>query len=452
MARALIDDKTAPGPTRGFAPTTFFALRRDPLGFLSNLARQYGDVAHFQIGPQHVYLVNRPDLIKDVLVTNNRMFVKGRGLERAKQLLGDGLLTSEGDVHHRQRRLAQPAFHRQRIASYAQSVVFHAASTREAWRDGEVRDVAKDMMALTLQIVAETMFGADVTNMSDDVRDAMNSLVDLFDLMLLPFSELLQHLPLPPTIRFRKARRTLDSIIMRIIEDRRASGEDRGDLLSLLVAARDDDGSQMTDALLRDEVLTLFLAGHETTANALTWTWYLLSQHPDVAERLHDELDDVLGGRLPTIDDLERLAFTRNVFTESMRLFPPAWVIGRRATVDYQADGYAIPAGSIVLMSQFLMHRDQRYFSAPECFDPDRWTEAARNGRPKFSYFPFGAGPRQCIGEHFAWMEGILVLATLASRWSLQCTDDNQVAMQPLVTLRPKYGMRMKTTQRPPAI
>ncbi len=434
-----------PGPKPIIPVINLFALRRDPIKFLTDLAREHGDLAYFKLGPQPVFLLNNPDYIRDVLVTHNKNFMKGEGLQRAKRLLGEGLLTSEGEFHLRQRRLAQPAFHRQRIAGYAATMAEYAARMRDEWRPGETRDVALEMMRLTLAIAGKTLFDADVEREADEIGKALTTTFKLFNRVTLPFSQLLDRFPLPSTIRFQKARERLDATIYRIINERRASGADRGDLLSMLIQARDEegDGTGMTDEQLRDEAMTIFLAGHETTANALTWTWYLLSQHPEEEARFHAEIDDVLNGEPPTAEDFPRLRYTEMVFAESMRLYPPAWTIGRRALGDYQIAGYTIPARSILLMSQYVTHHDPRYFPDPFRFDPERWTTRARESRPKFSYFPFGGGPRLCIGESFAWMEGALVLATIAQRFKMRLEPGHPVEMQPLVTLRPKHGMRM---------
>jgi cytochrome P450 len=380
-----------------------------------------------------------------VLVTHNRKFMKGEGLQRAKRLLGEGLLTSEGEFHLRQRRLAQPAFHRQRIAGYAATMVEYADRACDRWQAGETRDVAREMMRLTLAIAGKTLFDANVEGEADEIGKALTTTFDLFNTLTLPFRQLLERLPLPASKRFLKARERLDATIYRIINERRASGEDRGDLLSMLIAARDEegDGSGMTDEQLRDEAMTIFLAGHETTANALTWTWYLLSQHPEIEARFHAEVDETLKGALPTAEDFPRLRYTEMVFAEVMRLYPPAWVIGRRALGDHQIDGYKIPARSILLISPYVTHHDARFFPDPFRFDPERWTPEARESRPKFSYFPFGGGPRVCIGESFAWMEGALVLATIARRFRMRLAPGHPVEMRPLVTLRPKHGMRM---------
>ncbi|MEP7336470.1 MAG: cytochrome P450 [Acidobacteriota bacterium] len=445
---ALLTTTLPPGPKSivpGINLFSLFSIRRNPITFLTRIHQQYGEVAFFKLGPQPVFLLNNPDHIRDVLITHNKNFMKGEGLQRAKRLLGEGLLTSEGEFHLRQRRLAQPAFHRQRIAAYATTMVEYAARTGDGWRSGEERDIAREMMRLTLAIAGKTLFDADVETEADEIGNALSQAMEAFNYMTLPFSQLLERLPIPAMKRFRQGRERLDVTIYRMIAERRASGEDRGDLLSMLMQARDveGDGSGMTDEQLRDEAMTIFLAGHETTANALTWTWYLLSQYPEIEAKFHAEVDQVLNGSLPTVEDFPRLRYTEMVFAESMRLYPPAWIIGRRALNDYQLGDYHVPARSIMLMSQYLMHHNPKYFPDPDRFDPERWTPQARDARPKFSYFPFGGGPRLCIGESFAWMEGVLVLATLAQKWRLRLVPGHTVAMQPIVTLRPKHGMRM---------
>lgn len=443
-----------PGPKRRIPGAQLLAFRRDPIGFLMKIAREYGDIAHFRLGSQDIFLLNHPDHVKDVLVTNHHKFFKGRGLERSKRLLGEGLLTSEGDFHRRQRRLAQPAFHRQRVAAYGTVMVEHGERLSRRWQharppDGAL-DIHREMMRLTLAIAGKTLFDSDVETEAEEIGGALTAALELFNMILVPFSELLEKLPLPGPRRFKKARERLDATIYRIIQARRASGEDRGDLLSMLLHAQDveGDGGSMTDEQLRDECMTLFLAGHETTANALTWTWYLLSQHPEVEARLHAEIDGVLVGRLPTVDDLPNLRYTEMVLAESMRLYPPAWVMGRRVMEPYSTGGYTFPVHSIILLSPYLMHHDPRYFPDPFVFDPQRWTPEARAARPRFSYFPFGAGPRQCIGEAFAWMEGALLIATLARNWKLRLVPGHPVALLPLITLRPRHGMRMTPEQR----
>ena len=439
-----------PGPRRTLPLAGLLAYRRGPLPYFQNLARQYGDISYFKIGPQEAFFLNHPDLIKDVLVTNNQNFMKGLVLQRAKRLLGEGLLTSEGEFHRRQRRLAQPAFHRQRIATYAAVMTEYAMRTSDRWQDGDTLDMSHEMMRLTLAIVGKTLFDADVESESGEVGNAMNVVMELFNTLTMPFFELLQKLPLPQLRRFDSAKEKLDRIIYGLIEERRRSGIDRGDLLSMLLLAQDEegDGGRMTDQQLRDELLTIFLAGHETTANALTWTWYLLSQHEEVEKKLHAELDEVLGGRLPTFEDVPKLRYTEMVLAESMRLYPPAWAVGRLSTVDCVIGGYAVPSRSLVLMSQYVMHRDERFYPDPLVFDPLRWTPEAKELRPQFSYFPFGGGPRRCIGEGFAWMEGVLLIAALGQRWRMTLLPHHPVALKPLITLRPKHGMKMTITQR----
>jgi cytochrome P450 len=448
----LASQRYPPGPKPKLFGGNFREFRRDPLAYLQRAVSDHGDTIYFKIGTQHAFFFNHPDQVKDVLVTQHQNFHKGRALQRSKRLLGEGLLTSEGDFHLRQRRLAQPAFHRARIASYASVMTDYAARTASRWRDGATLDISREMMRLTLAIVGKTLFDADVESEADEIGAALTTVMELFDLLLMPFSEVLEKLPisLPYMKRFRKAKARLDATIYRIIEERRRSREDRGDLLSMLLTARDEerDGGQMSDLQVRDEVMTLFLAGHETTANALTWTLYLLSQHPEIEAKLHEELDTLLKGRPPTVEDVPRLRYTEMVLSESMRLYPPAWAIGRLVVKDCEIAGYNIPAKSLVLLSQYVTHRDARFFPDPVRFDPERWTTAARESRPQFAYFPFGGGTRRCIGEAFAWMEGILLIATLAQHWRMRLVLNHRVETLPVITLRPKYGMKMKLEKR----
>jgi cytochrome P450 len=439
-----------PGPRRGIPGARIVALGRDRLGYLLRIHQEYGDLASVRFGNVCLILVSHPDYIRDILVTNNRSFIKGRGLQRARLLLGNGLLTSEGEFHLRQRRLAQPAFHRQRIAAYADTMVQYALRTTSRWVDGGEVDMMREMMQLTLAIAAKTLFDYDIESESREIGTALTSALEMFNFALLPVPELVLKLPLPQVRRFRAARARLDDTIYRIIKERRAERRDRGDLLSMLVAAQDveGDGGEMTDEQLRDEVMTILLAGHETTANAMTFTWYLLSRHPGVEAQLMGELSSVLRGRLPTADDVANLPYTRMVLAESMRLYPPAWAVGYQALQPFTLGGYAIPARSFILMSQYIVHRDQRWFPDPERFDPDRWTAEEQARRPRFSYFPFGGGPRQCIGEQFAWMEQILLLATIAQRWQPRYTSPHAAQPQVLFTLRPKGGMAMRVRER----
>jgi cytochrome P450 len=439
-----------PGPKGKLLVGNLLDFRRNPPEFLLNAANRYGEVVYLTFGPQKVFLVNSPDLIRDVLVNHPKNFIKSRGLQMAKRFLGEGLLTSEGEFHRRQRRLAQPAFHRQRIANYADVMVQYSARLRDGWHDGETLDMSQQMMRLTLSIVGKTLFDAEVESEASEIGDALTAIMKMFERITNPFASLIARLPLPSNARMDKARQRLDETIYRIINERRQSHLDRGDLLSMLLLAQDEegDGSGMTDKQVRDEALTLFLAGHETTANALTWTWYLISQHPQVEARFHEEIDGLLGDRLPGFADVPNLRYTEKLFAESMRLYPPAWTLGRQVLNDYPLGEYVAPKGSILLMSPYVMHHTARYYPEPFHFDPERWSEEAREGRPKFSYFPFGGGPRVCIGEQFAWMEGILLLAAIGQHWRMQLAEGQIVQPQPMVTLRPKYGMKMVVKRR----
>jgi cytochrome P450 len=443
-----------PGPKlSAFQQLVYRPGAGNPLPFFTSLARTYGDIVTYRMGGEQVFLVSDPHLIKDILVTHNRKFMKGRGLQRAKRLLGEGLLTSEGEHHLRQRRLMQPAFHRDRIAGYGRTMVSYADRLRNRWQQGATIDVAQEMMGLTLSIVGKTLFDADVEGQAKEVREALKGVMESFWMMMLPFADLIEQLPFPRMRRVRASRERLDAIIYGLIAERRASGRDHGDLLSMLLSARDEEsapsaGGGMTDTQVRDEAMTIFLAGHETTANALTWTWYLLSGAPDVESRMYQELDRVLMGRLPTVADIPSLSCVERIVTETMRLYPPAWIVGRRALEPYAIGPYVAPARSLVLLSPWVVHRDARWFPDPERFDPDRWTPAFKAAMPPFAYVPFGGGPRRCIGESFAWMELVLVAATIAQRWKLRLVPGFQPEPEALVTLRTKHGMRMTLERR----
>lgn len=437
-----------PGPRARYPGQFLVTLATDKLALFGGMSRS-GDVTQITIGPQPVALLSHPDDIQAMLVTKQRSFVKGRALEVTKVLLGEGLLTSEGQHHLRQRRLIQPAFHRDRLASYGAAMTELANRMQESWTSGGPLDVHQQMMRVTLAIAGRTLFDADVEGDAHDVAEALELSLRMFNRAILPMGMLFEFAPIPWVRELHRARRRMDALIHRLIVERRAEGRDRGDLLSMLISARDDEGDHtgMSDRQLRDELITLMLAAHETTANALTWTWYLLSQHPEVEATLHAELDRVLGGCLPTAEDLSRLTYTRQVLAESMRLYPPAWAVERRAIEDVEIGGYTIAKGTVVLACQYFVHRDPRWWPDPERFSPERWAEPAHD-RPKFAYFPFGAGTRICIGEHFAWMEGMLVLATIAQRWRLRYEGDAAPIPEPLVTLRPKNGLPMHLVPR----
>lgn len=440
------------------------AYRRDPMGFLMRMARDHGDLVHFQMGPTHICLLNHHSDIKDVLVTHHRNFVKTPGLlqrrrrrvlRRAtwlKLLLGEGLLTSEGTAHRRQRRNLQPAFHPHRIATYGAIMTDYAVRMLERWQDGEALDIGREMRRLTLSIVGKTLFGADVESEAEEMSEAFATILELQGRITMPLAVVLQKFPLPATRSFRRALDRVHAIIARSIEERQASGHDPGDLLSIILHAQhDEDGEAgLTDAQVWDHMRTFFLTGYFTTANALTWTWYVLSQHPDVEAKLHAELDLVLAGRLATMDDLKHLPYTEMVFSEVLRLYPPIWIMSRWVLNDYEIGHYVLPAKSLVLISQYVAHHSPRYFPDPFRFDPQRWTPEAKAERPMFAYFPFGGGPRQCVGEGFAWMEAMLIVATLAQRWQMRLVPGHPVDIEPQAssTLRPKYGMRMTLKRR----
>jgi cytochrome P450 len=421
---------------------------QDPLGFLSGSAQEHGDVVRLRFMGQTFYLLSHPDLIEYVLVENNRNFTKTRILRRNRRLLGEGLLTSEGGFWRRQRRLAQPAFHRKRVAAYGEVMVAFTERSLDGWRDGETIDLHEEMMRLTLEIVAKCLFDADVGSEAKDVGSAMKVALEDFSsqrsLIRIPKS-----IPTPHNLRFERAARRLEGIVRTIIEERRKSGdEDRGDLLSMLMLAEGESGERMTDKQLRDEVMTLFLAGHETTANALTWTLWLLSLNAAAEVGLVEELGRVLGGRAPTVADLSNLPYVERVIKESMRLYPPAWVMGREAIGECEVGGYRMPAGTTALISQWVVHRDPRYHHDPQRFDPDRWTAEYEEALPRFAYFPFGGGPRQCIGAGFAMTEARLILATVAQRFTMELAPGQRVEPYPSITLRPKEGIRMPLAER----
>ena len=430
----------------------WFAWRKfrpaNPITLFQLLADKYGDIAHYKIGWNHIVFLNHPDYIREVLVVQNDTFIKERTVQRSKMLLGEGMITAEGADHRMQRQVAQPAFHRQRIPEYAGTMVREAMRTRDSWKVGEQRDIAIDMMHLTLKIVAQTLFATDLCDEVHELAGAINRIMGLYNfLVMLPAAEWLVHVRPPGLAAFVRARKRIDAVVYRMIEAHRRENRDRGSLLDMMLAAS-PDRSESSERSLRDQVITIFLAGYETVANALSWTWYLLSQNPDCESRMRVEIDRELQGRTPTYEDIPRLRYVEMVLAESMRLYPPAWAMGRYARNDFQLGDYFLPAKTTVLISQFVVHRDPRFFPNPLRFDPERFTAEAKARRTKFTYFPFGAGFRQCIGESFAWMEGVLVLATLAQRWKLRLVPEHRVEPEPLITLRPKFGMRMIVEER----
>ena len=453
------------GPRARFPGHLIYALRSDPLRFLTRTARAYGDFVPFRIGRLDMILVNDPEAVREVLVTKNDSFTKSPALRNAKVTLGEGLLTSEGDFHRRQRRLSQPAFHPQRVASYADAMSRYTDEASGAWRDGGEVDAHHEMMRLTLRVVAKTLFDAELPRDVEEIGAAMDVLVKMFRRATNPFGPLLNRLPLPSNFRFLRALGVVHGTIDRFVREHRAAGVDRGDLLSMLMRARDAGGGDvtvdatpatrngdaagdgMTDTQLRDEIFTLFTAGHETTANALTFAWHLIGRHRDVEAKLHEEADRVLAGRAPGADDVERLPYTRAVLSESMRLYPPAWVVTRQAKHDVTVAGRRVHGGAVVMLSQWVTHRDERWWPNAEKFLPDRWL-ADDPSRPRYAYFPFGGGPRGCIGEFFAKMEATLIIAAVARRWRLELLDPREPALQPTITLRPRHPVAVVTRRR----
>jgi cytochrome P450 len=418
----------------------------NPILLFSHLAQVYGDIAHYKLGPKHIIFLNHPEYIREVMVVQHSNFVKERTQRRAKLLLGAGMITADGQTHRKQRQVAQPSFHRQRVPAYAQVVIERAMSAQDQWQDGSEVNIYREMMHFALGTVARTLFSTELGAEVVDLNKSMSDIMDVYQaIVLLPGIRTLLKIPGTPLRKFIYARDRFDKMVYRLIEEHRRDG-DRGDLLSGMLEAQQSMG--WTDSEIRDQVLTIFLAGYETVAIALTWTWYLLSQNPECQARFHSELDGVLGGRLPTYEDIPRLRYVEIVLSESMRLYPPAWAMGREAIADFELGPYRLPAGTTVLMSQFISHRDSRFYPDPLRFDPERFTPEAKAARPRFTYFPFGMGPRQCIGEAFAWMEGVLTLATIGQNWRMELIPGQQIDPQPLFTLRPKRGISMRVHAR----
>jgi cytochrome P450 len=425
---------------------------RDHLVLCVACTREYGDVVPVRLGPRRALLIYHPDAIEDVLVTRSRDFIKSPGVRLLGWLLGEGLLLSEGDFWLRQRRLVQPAFHRQRLAAYGEVMTAYTSRRVDDWKAGDVRDVHMEMMALTQAIVAKTLFDADIAdaNESHAIGQASKVLMEDFGTRVGSALQLIPRwVPTPANLRTRRAIRRLDEVVYRMIAARRRSDEDRGDLLSILLHAQDaDDGSRMTNRQVRDEVMTLFMAGHETTAVALSWTWYLLAHHPEADAKLAAELRTIVGDRTPAVADLPRLTYAEMIVNESMRLYPPAYAVGRQATKHAEIGGYAVPPGTIVILPTWVVHRDPRWYEAPDAFRPERWADDPGRRLPRFAYFPFGGGPRQCIGNGFAMMEAILVLATIARRFRLTMEPGQHITPTPYVTVRPEPGLRMRLVCR----
>jgi len=445
------DTKSIPTLTGSPVVGSLREFQRDRLGFLLGLRRRFGDVARFRLIRREVYLLSRPDAIQHVLVDSNKKYHKGQAYSRIENVLGNGLLTSQGDFWLRQRRLVQPAFHHRRLEALVPMMSDATEEMLQEWetlaRSGEPFDESAEMMKLTLTIVGRALFSADVRQYATRVREAMNVILEQSQNRISRPFDIPAIFPTQEDSAYRHALNTLNRIVYGIIEERRRSQKDEGDLLSMLIQAT-DEGSGMNDEQLRDEVMTLFLAGHETTANALSWTWYLLSKDPAVEHSLSAELAGNLGGRALELKDLENLPYNRMVIEESMRLYPPAWLVSRTASVDDTVDGVTIPAGAVVFLSQYVTHRHPDYWDNPEGFDPERFSPERSQGRPDFAYFPFGGGPRKCIGNYFAMLEAQVVLATVAQRYRLELMPGYPVIPQPTITLRPRNGIWMRLKKK----
>lgn len=416
---------------------------------LSRIAKKHRDIAHVLSPVLDFYFLNDAKMVDEVLVTKHMDFVKGDLVKRGKKVFGEGLLTSEGEFHHRQKRLVQPAFYSSKVATYSDAMMRYTDRMLGSWKDGEVLDIHKEMTHLTMSIMAKCLFDKDIDTAGKDIVKSLSDVVEYFDRLSGPFAWFLGRLPING--RYEISLMKIDRMIYDIILERKRISRDYADILSMFLRAKDSSGHRaMSDKQVHDETLILFAAGHETTANALSWAWYLISKSPRVETQLHEEIDLVLGkdNRLPTAEDIPRLDYTRKVFTETLRLYPPAWAVIRQAARDVRIGEYEIPRGANVLVSQYILQRDSRYFPHPERFDPDRWTDEMKSNLPKMAYFPFGGGPRGCVGAPFAWMEGILVLARIASKWKLELQDRGYVEMLPRTTLRPKKGITMRATRR----
>lgn len=447
-----------PGPHELPVVGGLFSFAEDPVVHLRTLAENHGPMVRFSFLGRRFLLVSDPDLVREVLVEKAEIFQKSqRDVQILSKFLGNGLLTNSGESHKRQRKLAQPAFHARRIQAYADTMVAYTAAMLDGWSTGEQRDLAEELRQLTLYIVAKTLFDADRQQMAGFVADVGAAMHDLQTISDAEFNDIVplpDWLPIPRNGRRRRASATLDTTIRQVVDLRRSQAidgqpPDKGDLLSMLMLARDDEGHTMDEQQLRDELVTIFLAGHETTSNALSWTWYLLMQHPAVEERLHAEVDGVLGGRLPGLADLPHLPYSLRVIKESMRLYPPAWVLNaREPRQPAELGGYTIPAGTQLFISPYVLHRQARFFAEPDEFQPERWTDAFEAALPRYAYMPFGGGPRICIGNSFAMMEAQLILTAMAARYRFDLLPEPRVSTAPLITLGTKEGLPVRVVER----
>ena len=449
-----------PGPTSHIPGKIVRSFLKDPISTLSKIVNEYGDLSHFKMGRLHVYLINNPDYIEKILIYDQSNFSKGPRLQSAKRLLGEGLVTSEGEFHKSQRKLIQPLFLPKKITSYGPIMTDRALRMIQGWKNGSIVNVHSELMKVTLSIICKSVMDYEMeSKQAKDFGKAFEITKKYGSRLQHPLGQILDRVPiLPKVAQAKRAQNRLNTIVYKLISERREkiendksfSGED---LLSKLIRVQTDDGSTMTDKQLRDEIITILIAGHETTSNALIWTYYLLSQNPKIEGKVFEEIDAVLGGnnkdpKPPSIADLPKLNYVEKVFREAMRLYPPVWTMGRFVQNDYMLGGYTIPKGASLMFSQFVMHHNSKYYDNPETFDPDRWTEEFKMHLPRFSYFPFGGGIRGCVGESFAWQEGILLIATISSYWSMRLAPNQRIKLRPGITLNPKNGIKMKLKYR----
>ena len=433
-----------PGSKRAFPIGTFLHFRRDPIGFLGQAA-QSGDVVHWRMSGRDFFLINDPELIRAVLVTDEDKFDKH--MDAANSLLGKGLTASRADLHRGQRRIIQPGFHAEQIVKFADTMVERAERVQSEWHDGKNFDMKVEMERVALDILGTTLLGQALGTQAPAISKAMSMAIGAPPNMIMTGSNAkwLEMLPLPAIRRARTGRAVLHKVTDQLIRQRRAASTKPNDLLTTLVAA---SGNGMSEQQLHDEVINLLIGGFETVSNALSWTWYRMSQHPESQKQLHEELDRVLGDRRPSFADFAALRFTQGIVRETLRLHPPLWIIWRETLQDYRLNGTVAGRGAIVLMCQYLVHRNERFFPEPLRFKPERWTDEFRERLPKFAYFPFGGGSRQCIGDRYGFMEAVLVLATIAKRWRVELEPGYPVVEHPVLTLRPKYGLRMTVHAR----
>ena len=429
-----------PWPVIGIPP----AFLRHPAAYLQKIAAKYGDVVRLQVSGDDIYLLSHPDFVRDVLIGRRNHFVGV--LPRAQSVLGLGLLTSEGDLHKRHRRMIQPAFRHDRIAGYCEAIVSCVWEWRDRFSPGTATDIDREMTHMAVATVGRALFGGDVHAEVENIATALSQVYDIFGLHLLPGVKWISRLPLPAVRRFHQGRKYLDEMIYGLIGQRRANPRDTGDVLSTLLLGRDEEGAGMSDELVRDHAMTLFLTGYETVANAISWCWYLLSENPAVEARFHEEIETVLGSRRPAFEDIPKLRYTEHAFAEAMRLYPSVWMVGRRALTNFEVGPYGLAPKSVVMLNFLGMHRDSRWFPEPERFLPERWDADPGYSNP--AYMPFGAGPRQCAGERFAWVEGVLALAIMGQKWRFRMCPGQSVETEPRFTLRPKNGLKMMVEKR----